>query len=260
MKLIKIPFGGGGLGHGDGAKDAPDKIVSHFKEMFLNEDNVSPKFEMDSVDVDNSNIKFSHDNIYQKIRTIKEKAIILGGDNSISSPAFQAFAENNPGAGLILFDAHPDLMEGIGVESQEDWLRFLISQGIVDKDKVIIVGIRNSDVVEINFIRNNNIKTYPMKHIFDVGVKDFCDALMEQVRTWPALYICLDIDVVDPAFAPGTGYREPGGLSSRDMIYFVQRLKKLKNLGMVDIVEVNPEMDVADLTSKLAAKIVHELF
>lgn len=259
MKLIKIPFGGGGLGHGDGAKHAPDRIVGHFSNMFLNEDLQTPRFEIDEIIVDNSNLSFSHHQIYNKLRQIKERAILLGGDNSISAPAFKAFAENNPGAGLILFDAHPDLMESIGVSSQEDWLRSLIAQGILDPDKVIIIGVRNSDAQEIDFIRSNNIKVYSMKHIFDVGVENVCDGIMEQSRQWPALYVCFDIDAVDPAFAPGTGYREPGGLSAREMIYFVQRLKKLKNFKMCDIVEVNPELDVAELTSKLAAKLVYEL-
>ena len=260
MKLVKMQFGGGGLGHGDGAKHAPDRIVGHFQEMFLNEDGIKSKFEIDSVDVDNSNINFSHNNIYSKIKQIKEKAVILGGDHSISNPCFRAFAENNPGAGLIVFDAHPDLMESVGVESQEDWLRSLISQKKVDADKVILIGIRNSDGEEMEFIKANSIKNFSMKHLFDTGVKDVCDAVMETARQWPALYISIDIDAVDPAFAPGTGYREPGGLSARELIYFVQRLKKLKNLGMADIVEVNPELDNSELTSKLAAKLACELF
>lgn len=259
MKLIKIPFGGGGLGHGDGAKSAPDRIVDHFSVMFLNEELNTPKLEIEEIIVDNSNLSFSHHQIYNKIRQVKEKAILLGGDNSISNPAFKAFAENNPGAGLILFDAHPDLMESIGIESQEDWLRSLITQGILDPNKVIIVGVRNSDQQELDFIKNMGIKVYSMKHVFDVGVQNVCDGIMEQARQWPALYICFDIDAVDPAFAPGTGYREPGGLSAREMIYFAQRLKLLKNFKMCDIVEVNPELDVADLTSKLAAKMIHEL-
>jgi len=82
---------------------------------------------------------------------------------------------------------------------------------------------------------------------------------METARGWGAFYLSIDIDVIDPAFAPGTGFREPGGLTSREMIYFIQRLKRLKNLKMTDITEVNPSKDSADLTVKLAAKLVKEL-
>jgi len=73
------------------------------------------------------------------------------------------------------------------------------------------------------------------------------------------LYVSIDIDVLDPAFAPGTGYREPGGLSSRDFIYLVQRINKIKNLKAVDIVEINPDKDIKNQTVKLGAKILSEL-
>ena len=73
---------------------------------------------------------------------------------------------------------------------------------------------------------------------------------METARQWPALYISIDIDAVDPAFAPGTGYIEPAGLTSRELIYLVQRFKLLKNLKMVDLVEINPEKDFTTKTPK----------
>ncbi len=260
MKLIKIPFGGGGLGHGDGAKDAPDKIVENFNELFLNENGIKPEFEIDSIKVDNHNIELSHKNIYDKVKSLDKRTILLGGDHSISEPAFRAFAENNEGAGLIVFDAHPDLMESAGISSQEDWLLSLINNGIVDKKKVILIGVRNWDGQEREFIELNKIRCFTMKQIFAQGVSNVCDVIMETARKWPSFYVSIDIDAADPAFAPGTGYCEPGGLSSRELIYFLQRLKMLKNLGMADIVEVNPSLDNNNMTSKLAAKLVFELF
>ena len=73
------------------------------------------------------------------------------------------------------------------------------------------------------------------------------------------LYVSVDIDVIDPAFAPATGYPEPGGLSSREFIYLIQRINKMKNLRGIDIVEINPEKDENNLTIKLGAKILSEL-
>lgn len=73
------------------------------------------------------------------------------------------------------------------------------------------------------------------------------------------LYLSLDIDVVDPAFAPGTGHKEPGGLTSRQLIYLIQRMNKVKNLRAIDLVEINPLNDKEGLTVKLGAKIVSEL-
>ena len=259
MKVIKIPFGGGGLSHGKGAKDAPDQIQAQLKDIVANESNVVPNFQFDTVEVDNNDIETSHNNIYNKIVQLKEKAIILGGDHSISYPSFKAFEKNNPEAGIVVFDAHPDLLEHAGVKSQEDWLRALITEGIVDKDRVIVIGVRNVDKIEKEFIDENKLQFYYMKKIFEHKIENVCDAVMEKIKSWPAVYLSIDIDAVDPAFAPGTGYNEPGGLSSREIIYFIQRLNLLKNVKMVDIVEVDPSKDVANLTTKLAAKLMTEL-
>lgn len=257
MKLIKIPFGGGGLGKGDGAKDAPDQIIKSMKEMYLNENGLKPNFDIDSVEVDNNNLEDSHNAIYDKVKQL-DKSILLGGDHSITGPAFKAFAENNKGAGIIVFDAHPDLMESVGPSSHEDWLRSLITSGIVDKSRVIIIGLRNWDGQEKEFLELNKIRYFNMKQIFNN--KRVCDTVMENIREWPSVYLSIDIDVIDPAFAPGTGYPEPAGMSSREFIYFLQRLKMVKNIGMIDLVEVNPSADINNLTSKLAGKLIFELF
>ena len=82
---------------------------------------------------------------------------------------------------------------------------------------------------------------------------------MSVARKFDALYVSVDIDVLDPAFAPGTGYTEPGGLTTRELIYFIQRLKNLKNIQMWDLVEVNPEKDVNNLTVMVAAKLIVEM-
>lgn len=259
MKVFKIPFGGGGLGHGDGAKDGPEYIEEQMKEVFSSESGKIPHFEFQLVDVDDNNIEYTHDNIFKTILEQKEKAIILGGDHSVSYPCFKAFAKNNSGAGIVIFDSHPDLMDSSKAKSQEDWLKSLINEGIVDKDKVIIIGVRNVDPIERDFIQEKKLDIYYMKNIFEHKVESVCDAIMEKIKNWNSFYLSIDIDAVDPAYAPGTGYREPGGFTSRELIYFVQRLNKMKNLGMIDIVEVNPGLDLNEITSKLAAKIMSEL-
>ena len=259
MKVIKIPFGGGGLGHGDGAKDAPDMIQEQLKDLHTNENGLKPNFEFDEIEVDNFNIESSHNNIFRKILTMKDKSIILGGDHSISYPCFKAFAQNHKNAGIVVFDAHPDLMDKVGVDSQEDWLRSLITEEIVDKNRVVVIGIRNSDKIETDFAEKNKLSIYYMKNIFEHKIENICEAVMEKIRKWEDVYLSIDIDSIDPAFAPGTGFREPGGLTSRELIYFIQRLNKLKNIKMIDIVEVSPSLDVNDMTSKLAAKMMSEL-
>jgi len=91
------------------------------------------------------------------------------------------------------------------------------------------------------------------------GIKEVSESVMSVAKNFGSLYISVDIDVLDPGFAPGTGYPEPGGLTTRELLFFLHRLKKLHNLKAMDIVEVNPDKDVNELTSKLGAKLVVEL-
>ena len=79
---------------------------------------------------------------------------------------------------------------------------------------------------------------------------------MEIANTFSELYISIDIDVLDPCYAPGTGYLEPAGLSTLELIYSLKKLKILKNLRRVDLVEVNPEKDTNNLTINTAKKIL----
>lgn len=254
MKFIKVPFSSGSLNKNKGAEQAPDKIVDELRNIFVNENRVTVKFDVDSVAVDSYNIRATQQNIFNKIRQISDKAVILGGDHSITYSAVKALGE----CCLVVFDAHLDLMSGTDLPTHEDWLRKLIDDGF-NKNNIFLVGVRNWHRDELKFLLDNDIKHFTMKQIYEYSVEEICDTVMEFATKEKQTYVSVDIDVVDPAFAPGTGYLEAGGLSSREMIYLVQRLSKLKNLRMFDLVEVNPSKDVAGMTVKLAAKLVSEM-
>ena len=255
-----MPFSAGSLGMNTGTELAPEEIIKQTVNIFSNENNRELKIELSSVNVNNSDIEESQQNIFNKIKQLNEFAIMLGGDHSITYSSFKAFAANNPDAGLILFDAHADCCEGTKNPTHEDYIRDLIEEGTLKAENLIIIGLRNWHINEMNFLKQNKIMFFDMKKIFELKAEEVCDSVMEIARNWSSLYISIDIDCIDPAFAPGTGYLEPGGLTAREMIYFVQRLKLLKNLRMVDLVEVNPKKDVNGMTSKLAAKIVCEFY
>jgi arginase family enzyme len=192
------------------------------------------------------------------------KTIFLGGDHSISYSLGKAFLDHCQNNGkepcLIVFDAHPDCMPVTkGSEkypNHEEWLRDLIEQGFPSKN-ILLVGIRNSEGKEIEFLKEKNIRTISMNQLLE-GLEETCEIIME-FSDRKELYLSLDIDVVDPAFAMGTGYKEPGGLTSREFIYIIQRLNKIKNLRGVDLVEINPKKDENNLTVKLGAKILSEI-
>ncbi|MBW2990945.1 arginase family protein [Candidatus Woesearchaeota archaeon] len=259
MKIFKIPLNAGALSKKKGLEKAPDKIVSHLKDFHLTEKGMLPLFDIKEVKVDNNNLEQSHAAIYNEIEKVSAFSILIGGDHSLTYPGFKAFAKNNPGGGIIVFDAHPDVQEKHEPPTHEDYLRVLIEEGTLDKKNIILVGVRNMSKEEKKFIDDNKIKNYSMREISFESLREVADSIMSVARHWSKVYISVDIDVLDPAFAPGTGYQEPGGMNTRQLLYLIHRLKMLRNIGMADVVEVNPDKDVNDITAKTGAKIVVEL-
>jgi len=263
MKIIKIPSSLGGLGKATGAEKAPDKVIEQTNELFFSEDGCMPTFECDEVKVIQGNIEETNDNIYCKAKEVLKntnKPLFLGGDHSITFPLVKAFKEvysENPG--IIVFDAHPDAENDFMPPSQEDLICGLVNQGIIKPQNIILVGTRNWDKNEIEFMQKHKIKYFSMKEISREGIHEASESIMSIAKNFDDLYISIDIDVLDPAFAPGTGYMEPGGLTTRELLFFLHRLKRMKNLKAYDLVEINPSMDVKDMTSKVGAKILVEL-
>ncbi len=240
--IVQVPFRG--LDRTEGAEEAPGKILEAMKEIWLSEQGKKPYFSSETIKVHQSNIDKSLASIEESaskfLKEAKDRVVFVGGDHSISYATVKAFLKQNPGAGLLVFDSHADLMPTLPSPIHEDWLRSLIEQGLLDADKVRVVGLQNIDGEERKFADENKIKTISAKQIFSEGAHDVCDSLMETVRGWSSLYVSIDIDVVDPAHAPAVAYPEPGGMSSRELIYFLQRLTLLKNFKAADIVEIIP--------------------
>ena len=259
MKLAKAPFSAGGLGKTAGTELGPDRITAELDNIFVNEAGRELKFEIEQIKVNNANIEESNQSIFGYVREQHAPLIVIGGDHSITYPSFKAFAEKFPNAGMLVLDAHPDLMEPTGSQTHEDYLRKLIDDKILKPENLIIVGIRNPFTAELDYIRQMKIKCYASKSLYEVGMEESVNGIMSVAKDFPGLYLSIDIDILDPAFAPGTGYAEPGGMSTRELLYLIQRVSKLKNLQMADIVEINPKLDVNGMTSKAAAKCIAEI-
>ncbi len=262
MKVIKVPFKNSKEcwheGITNGTEEAPDTIVKTLsKDVWLNESGkgIDPAF-LTVAEIKNDIYKEAK-NILEEARKKQEKIIFIGGDHSCSFPLFKAFSECYQNAGLVIFDAHPDCMKPHKNPNHEEWLRATIESGI-SPEKIILVGTRASCMEEENFLRLQKINLFTCKEIFG-NIEEACNNVMEEARKFDALYIGIDIDVVDPSAAPGTGYIEPAGLSARELLYFLQRLRLLKNFCVADIVEINPKKDINNQTIKLGAKIIAEL-
>ena len=264
MLIVKIP-GINGLGKTNGCEKAGNSVIEALKEIYANEQEIPIDvrlFDLEEIHLNNGNVKKSNELIYKNSLEFfeeKPKTIFLGGDHSISFSTSKAFLkyckklQKKPC--LIIFDAHADCMTPMKEPTHEEWLRALVNSGFPAKN-ILLVGIRNLEQSEAVFLKKSGIRTMGMKQLFE-NLEDSCDIIMEFSKN-KELYISIDIDVIDPAFAPGTGYKEPGGLTSRQFIYLIQRINKLKNLKAVDLVEINPKKDQDNLTVKLGAKILSE--
>lgn len=252
MKIIKIPASAGWLKKTTGVEKGPDRITKHLEDFWFSETGVLPVYSFDEAKAP------TQKTVFEKIKPQKE-FIALGGDHSMTYSVFKAFASNHKNPGIVVFDAHPDLMPVTDPVNHENYLRALIEHDAVKPQNVVLVGTRNADPDEIKFLKDNKIKNFPMTEIAQDGKAAVCDAVMSAAKNFDALYLSIDLDAVDAAFAPGVTYPEVGGLTSRELLYFLHRLKKLKNPKAADIVELNPDKDINNITALLAAKIVVEL-
>lgn len=267
MLIVKVP-GINGLGKTRGCEKAGNAVLETLKEIYSNEQGEpvdAGLLDLEEIHLDNSNLEKANNLISKnaiEIFETKIKTIFLGGDHSISYSLGKAFLEHCKSSGkepcLIIFDAHPDCMSSVNsrIPTHEEWVRALIDSGF-PAENILLVGMRNSDPHEIEFLSRNRIRIIGMSQLLE-DLRDTCDIIME-FSNQKELYLSLDIDVIDPAFAPATGYAEPGGLTSRQFLYLIQRLNKIKNLRAIDIVEINPERAGAEMTVKLGAKILAEL-
>ena len=198
--------------------------------------------------------------LIQDQATEHEHLIALGGDHSISLPLLRALA-NKSGAPLALvhFDAHVDTWpENFGqVYAHGSVFFHAIEEGLIDPHRTVQIGIRSpvqKNIYDWTIGRGVTIITAQEAH--ELGPKAVCERTVSIIDNAPA-YLSFDIDCLDPAFAPGTGTPEIGGLASWQVQAMLRGLAALRFVGM-DLVEVAPAYDTAEITSLAAATIVWE--
>jgi arginase family enzyme len=268
MFIVKVP-GINGLGKTKGCEKAGNAILKSLYDIHSNEQGkeISVKnLELEEIHLDNSNLELTNQLIYKNsFESFEEhsKVVFLGGDHSISYSLARAFFDycetNAKEPCLIIFDAHADVMKPVdkNFPTHEEWLRGLIEDGFPVKN-ILLIGARNFDIQEIKFLKEKGIKMISINQLNE-NLEEVTDVITEFANE-KELYVSIDIDVIDPAFAPSTGYLEPGGLTSRQFLYIIQRINKIKKLRGIDIVEINSEKDKQNnnLTVKLGAKILSE--
>jgi arginase len=188
--------------------------------------------------------------IEEKIGSILEmrrRPVCLGGDHSITYPIVRAFGRRFKDLTIIHFDAHPDLyndFDGNRLSHASPFARIMEEKAA---RRLIQVGIRT-----MNSHQRKQAEKFGVE-VFTIGQ----ERALENLKTWCPVYVSFDMDVLDPAFAPGVSHREPGGMTVREAIEHLHTITAA--IVGADIVEYNPSRDVSELTADVAGKILKEL-
>jgi agmatinase len=189
--------------------------------------------------------------------------VTLGGDHSITEPCIAAIAARRGPVGLLHFDTHTDTgREVFGVEHSHGTPMFrLVEAGRVDGARYAQIGLRGywPGPAEFEWQRAQGIASFFMHDVRDLGIKEVTRRALAQVGKGP-VYLTVDVDVLDPAFAPGTGTPEPGGMTSLDLLWAVRQIAASVELVGADVVEVLPAaIGSADITALVAERVVREM-
>lgn len=176
-----------------------------------------------------------------------KRPVSLGGDHSITYPILRSIGKRIPGITLVHFDAHPDLYadyQGNPHSHASPFARILEEQLV---KRLVQIGIRTLNAHQHAQAEKYGVELYEMTDLPDVAGLNLAGPL----------YLSFDMDVLDPAFAPGISHWEPGGLTTRQAIEYLHGLPG--PLVGADLVEFNPERDSSGLTATVAAKILKEI-
>ena len=275
--IIGAPFDGG-TSHRPGARFGPQAI--RFTDYLPHDGSrphlalgVDPLAELRVADV--GDVEMPSGDTERSLRTLEEAVlsacqggalpVILGGDHTVTFPDATGVARY-VGWGrvsLIHFDAHADTgdtqfgsLYGHGTP-----MRRLIESGAVRGDRFLQIGLRGywPEPETLDWMAGQRMRSYEMAEVVERGL-DACltEAFAIATDDCDAVFLSVDVDVVDPGMAPGTGTPEPGGLTGRQLLDAVRRIAMELPLAGIDVVEVAPPYDHAEITAFLAGRVVLE--
>jgi len=164
--------------------------------------------------------------------------------------------------GLVHFDAHADNASEVygATLSHGTPLRYLVEEGSLRGEHIVQVGLRGywPDPPDFEWARRQGFRWHLMEKITERGMGSVMDDVVDEAGAADHLFISFDIDVCDPGFAPGTGTPEPGGMTARDGLRAVRRLAWEVGFAGMEVVEVSPPYDSAEITALLANRLVLE--
>ena len=175
------------------------------------------------------------------------RPLLLGGDHSVTHPILRSVRRHHLRLALVHIDAHPDLYEDFGgtPRSHASPIARILEEGLADR--VVQIGIRSTTTHQLEQQARYGVEVFEMTHLDETPHIIFNEPV----------YVTVDIDALDPAYAPGVSHREPGGLSTRQLLSILKGIDG--NIVGGDIVEYNPARDRDGVTAAVAAKIAKEM-
>jgi agmatinase len=265
-----VPFDSG-VSYRPGARFGPTHVreSSRLLRPYNPAMDVSP-FEVAQV-ADAGDIAVNPFNIHEAIETIEAAAIELtadgtrlvtiGGDHTIALPLLRAAAHRHGPVALVHFDAHLDTWDTyFGAQYTHGTpFRRAVEEGIVDTEALSHVGTRGPlyGKKDLEDDRRFGFGIVTSSDVYYQGVVEVIDKLRQRLGDRP-VYVSIDIDVLDPAHAPGTGTPEAGGITSRELLEILRGFRGLNLIG-ADVVEVAPAYDHAEITGVAAAHVAYDL-
>jgi agmatinase len=221
------------------------------------------------VEVTPANLAASHGELRRRLREILTAGaipVVLGGDHSISGPTMRelAAAFGPEGYSVIHFDTHADTgadLFGVTDLSHGTPFRRGVEEGFLHGGNIVQIGLRGAWPFpeEFQWMREQGFRWHTMGEVMERGLPAVVeDAIAHATSRAPRTYLTVDVDVLDPAYAPGTGTPEPGGLTSRELLWAVRTVAGRLNLCAMDVVEVSPPYDHAGITALAAHRVVLE--
>jgi agmatinase len=190
-------------------------------------------------------------------------ALFLGGDHSVTIPLTRAFSKTMRGLiGVLHFDAHPDLFD---VYRGHRWGHACTARRVLElpnlaPEHLVFVGLRSIAEPEWEFLQANPaISRITAREWYRQGIDQVAERVVERLSDVEAVYITIDIDGLDASCAPGTGYPEAAGPTSRDLVELVRAVVARLPVRALDVVEVSPPLDANDITSFAALKVIYEV-
>ncbi|MBT2637986.1 formimidoylglutamase [Bacillus sp. ISL-39] len=209
-----------------------------------------------------TNTEASIDRMYTSVREMLDKGvcdryILLGGDHGVSYPSIRAFQEKYGTVGIIQWDAHHDVRNlDDGGRTNGTPFRSLLEGGFIKGEHLVQIGIRDYANARMyhEYTKENAISVYTMADVESQGIIPIVRREVERLsHLVDFIYLSVDMDAVDQAFAPGCPAIGPGGLTSRELLASISEASHHEKVIAMDIVEIDPSKDFRDITSRLAA-------